>query len=126
MSDTDGEIANDGRTADGDGAEPGNAALRMVIQLTLRTDLRRVLGGCPLEQSGLRENLRTIGAHARRHQLHAEHLLVLIKEVCVALPEARELARTPDGPLALSQLMTMAVQEYYGPTNTQSAPPMSS
>ena len=126
MSDSDREVVDDGRAKDGPGAADETSALRVVIQLTLRTDLRRVLGGCPLEQSGLRENLRAIGAHARRHQLHAEHLLVLIKEVCVALPEARELARTPDGPLALSQLMTMAVQEYYGPANTQSAPPMSS
>jgi hypothetical protein len=123
MSDTDGDVARGGHARDGDGAAENTTALRTVIQLTLRTDLRRVIGGCPIEQSGLRENLRIIGAHARRHRLHAEQLLVLIKEVCAALPEARELAHTPEGPLALSQLVTMAVQEYYGPIGAPSSPP---
>ena len=122
MSDTDGEVASGGHARDGYAAGDEHAALRTVIQLTLRTDLRRVIGGCPIEQSGLRENLRIIGAHARRHRLLAEQLLVLIKDVCTALPEARELARTRDGPLALSQLVTMAVQEYYGALDSQSSP----
>jgi hypothetical protein len=91
-----------------------NAALRTVIKLTLRTDLRRVLGGCPLEQSGLRENMHTIGAHARRHRLRAEQLLILIKEVCAALPEAQQLQATPAGADTLAHVITMAVDEYYG------------
>ena len=91
------------------------AALRTVIQLSLRTDLRRVLAGCPIEQCGLRENLRTIGAHARRHQLHAEQLLILIKDACAALPEGRELLAHPKRSATLNQLITMAVEEYYGP-----------
>jgi hypothetical protein len=90
------------------------AALRTVIQLTLRTDLRRVLAGCPIEQSGLRENLRTISEHSRRHQLHAEQLLILIKDACVALPEGRELLAQPDRAGTLSQLISMAVEEYFG------------
>jgi hypothetical protein len=92
------------------------SALRTVIRLTLRTDLRRVLAGCPSEQSGLRENLRTIGAHARRHQLRAEQLLVLIKDACAALPEGRELLVQPDRAGTLNKLITMAVEEYYGPS----------
>jgi hypothetical protein len=89
------------------------AALRTVIQLTLRTDLRRVLAGCPIEQSGLRENLRTIGEHARRHQLHAEQLLILIKDACAALPEGRELLVHPDKAGTLNRLISMAVEEYF-------------
>jgi hypothetical protein len=91
-----------------------NAALRTVIQLTLRTDLRRVLAGCPIDQSGLRENMRTIGAHARRHRLTAERLLILIKEACAALPEARKLQASPAGTDILARVITMAVDEYYG------------
>ena len=94
-------------------SEDPRAALRTVIQLTLRTDLRRVLAGCPIEQSGLRENLRTIGAHARRHQLHAEQLLILIKDACAALPEGRELLVQPDKAGTLNQLISMAVEEYF-------------
>jgi hypothetical protein len=89
------------------------SALRTVIQLTLRTDLRRVLAGCPIEQSGLRENLRTIGEHARRHQLHAEQLLILIKDACAALPEGRELLVQPDKAGTLNRLISMAVEEYF-------------
>lgn len=98
---------------DGDSTVASNSALRTVIQLTLRTDLRRIHGGCPIEQSGLRENLRTIGAHARRHQLRAEQLLVLIKEACASLPEARELTARPDRAGTMVRLIAMAIEEYY-------------
>jgi hypothetical protein len=103
----------DTASGDGDSTVVSNSALRTVIQLTLRTDLRRILGGCPIEQSGLRENLRTIGAHARRHQLQAEQLLVLIKDSCTSLPEARELIARPDRAGTMVQLIAMAIEEYY-------------
>jgi len=90
-----------------------NAALRTVIQLTLRTDLRRILGGCPVDQSGLRENLRTIAAHARRHQMPAEQLIILIKEVIATLPEAMELRARTEMAGTLGQLISMAADEYY-------------
>lgn len=110
------EMNSAGNTANGDGhsTQRSTSALRTVIQLSLRTDLRRILGGCPIEQSGLRENLRTIGAHARRHQLQAEQLLVLIKEACASLPEARELIGRPDRAETMERLIAMAIEEYYG------------
>jgi len=89
------------------------AALRTVIRLTLKTDLRRILAGCPIEQSGLRENLRTIGAHARRHQMQVEQLLILIKDACAALPEGRQLLVQPARTGTLNQLISMAVEEFY-------------
>ena len=64
--------------------------------------------------------MRTIGAHARRHRLRAEQLLILIKEACAALPEARELQATPAGSDILAQVISMAVDEYYG----KSPPPV--
>jgi hypothetical protein len=110
------EMNSAGNTANGDGDSTtrSNSTLRTVIQLSLRTDLRRILGGCPIEQSGLRENLRTIGAHARRHQLQAEQLLVLIKEACASLLEAREQAGRPDRTETMVRLIAMAIEEYYG------------
>lgn len=113
---TDPDFHSSPNTPHGDGNTPveENEALRAVIQLTLRTDLRRILAGCPIDQSGLRENMRTIGAHARRHRLRAEHLLILIKEVCAALREARELQASPAGEETLAQVITIAVDEYYG------------
>jgi hypothetical protein len=102
---------------DKDSSVDSHGALRAVIQMTLRTDLRRVLAGCPIEQSGLRENLRTIGSHARRHRLRAEQLLILLKDVCASLPEARELL-AKDRQAALDQLISMAVEEYYGPADS--------
>ena len=105
---------SDARFSGHDSSGDPNAALRTVIQLTFRTDLRRILGGCPIEQSGLRENLRTIAAHARRHQLRAEQLLILIKEVNATLPEAMELQARPEMAGTLNQLVSMAVDEYFG------------
>lgn len=69
------------------------------------------------EQSGLRENLRTIGAHARRHQLQAEQLMIMIKHACSALPEGRELLVQPNRAGTMNQLISMAVEEYYAPVN---------
>jgi len=106
----DSDVRFSGNVSSGD----PNAALRTVIQLTLRTDLRRILGGCPIEQCGLRENLRTIAAHARRHQMPAEQLLILIKEVNATLPEAMELRATAGMAGTLGQLISMAADEYYG------------
>jgi hypothetical protein len=120
-SDMDPEPSEYARKRDADRRSDSTSALRTVVQLTLRTDLRRVLAGCPIEQSGLRENLRTIGAHARRHQLRAEQLLVIIKEVCAALPEARELLAKPDHSETLNRLISMAVDEYYGPADGRHA-----
>jgi hypothetical protein len=111
------DLPDDAGKGDTSARSDPTAALRAVIQLTLRTDLRRVLAGCPIEQSGLRENLRTIGAHARRHQLHAEQLLILIKDSCAALPEGRKLLVEPDRAGTLNQLISMAVEEYYGPVS---------
>jgi hypothetical protein len=111
------DLPDDAGRGDTSARSDPTAALRAVIQLTLRTDLRRVLAGCPIEQSGLRENLRTIGAHARRHQLHAEQLLILIKDSCAALPEGRKLLVEPDRAGTLNQLISMAVEEYYGPVS---------
>jgi len=99
-------------SGDGDSTVVSSSALRTVIRLSLRTDLRRMLGGCPIEQSGLRENLRSIGAHARRHRLQAEQLLVLIKDACASLPEARELMARPDRAGTMVQLIAMAIEEY--------------
>ena len=117
MTDTNPGLSEGAREHDGDGRIDPTSALRTVVHLTLRTDLRRVLAGCPIEQSGLRENLRTIGAHARKHQLRAEQLLILIKEECATLPEARELLARPDHSGTLNRLISMAVDEYYGPVN---------
>ena len=51
--------------------------------------------------------------HARTHDVHAEQLLVLIKDACAALPEGRELLTQPDRALTPYQLISMAVDEYY-------------
>ena len=112
MADTNAGFPEEAQDGDGKGHADSTAALRTVVRMTLRIDLRRVLAGCPIEQSGLRENLRTIGAHARRHQLRAEQLLTLIKEACANLPEARELLAT-NRPETVDQIMSMAVDEYY-------------
>jgi hypothetical protein len=114
MRDTNPGRSEHARKHDDDGRADTFSALRTVVHLTLRTDLRRVLAGCPIEQSGLRENLRTIGAHARGHELRAEQLLILIKEVCATLPEARELFAKPSHTGTLDRLISMAVDEYYG------------
>lgn len=114
MTESNAHFSDNFTSADGAAPADPHGALRTVVQLTLRTDLRRILGGCPIEQSGLRENLRTIVAHARRHKMRAEQLIILIKEVNLSLPEAIELRARPKLTGTLDQLITMAVDEYFG------------
>ena len=46
-------------------------------------------------------------------RLHAEQLLILIKDACAALPEGRQLLVQPDRASTLNQLISMAVEEYF-------------
>ena len=58
--------------------------------------------------------LRALCAVAHERGLHVEHVLILLKEVWHALPEARVAIRTRDGKV-LSGVITLCIHEYYSP-----------
>lgn len=68
----------------------------------------------PSDSKDVESALRVITAEARQKQMHAEQLLVILKDVWFALPPIRA---TPSGAPqhALLQLViTQCIREYYG------------
>lgn len=66
------------------------------------------------EESGaLRSALRRIAEDARAKQMHAERLLLILKDVWYGLPPIR---KTPDGEQQtrmLQRVVTLCIREYY-------------
>lgn len=63
--------------------------------------------------ASLEKALRTLTMEAREKQIHAEQLLIVLKDVWFALPEIRE---TPSGDpqnALLQRVITQCIREYY-------------
>ena len=92
---------------------PGGMPTRGVVALrtALQAQLRR--GLAPDEST--RRAVALFCAEAKRRDLRAEQVLVLLKDVWRTLPEVRRLRRTQREP-ALAQLTTLAIRTFYDPT----------
>lgn len=78
----------------------------------LRQSLAKFLSN-PSDSTGLDSALRTLTAEAREKQIHAEQLLVVLKEVWFGLPPIRS---TPSGEpqnALLQRVITQCIREYY-------------
>ena len=89
------------------------AALRELLELPLRTAVRRLATEGTFDQSTLREELRAICEDARQRGLRAEQLLIAVKEIWANEPIARDIARNAGGTPFLTQVVTMALDAYY-------------
>ena len=68
----------------------------------------------PSDSKRVESALRVVTAEARQKQIHAEQLLVVLKDVWFALPPIRE---TPSGQpqnALLQRVVTQCIREYYG------------
>jgi hypothetical protein len=77
----------------------------------LRLALTRYLGSN--EASSLKTALREIAVEAREKKMHAEQLLIILKDVWFALPP---LARSVEGDeqnRLLQRIVTLCIREYY-------------
>ena len=82
--------------------------------LALRTALQALLrSGTP--DDGVRHAMELFCAEARRRELRAERVLVLLKEVWQTLPEVRRLGRA-EREQVLAHITTLAIRTYYEPT----------
>lgn len=61
----------------------------------------------------VRRALRLMCDEARRHQLGAEQLVIIIKRAWESLPEARRRARNGEREQLLGKILTMCIEEYY-------------
>jgi len=67
----------------------------------------------PSDASSIESALRVVTAEARAKQMHAEHLLLVLKDVWFSLPPVRE---TPSGErqnALLQRVITQCIREYY-------------
>lgn len=78
--------------------------------------LRSALLEC-LEQSGetsaLQPALRQIATEARATKMHAEHLLVLLKDIWFALPQIGKPSESEQQNRLLQRVVTLCIREYY-------------
>lgn len=63
--------------------------------------------------TSLDDALRTLTAEAREKQIHAEHLLIVLKDVWFSLPKIREAPSGDPQNALLQRVITQCIREYY-------------
>jgi hypothetical protein len=87
--------------------------LRLKIESAVMTEIHLHESQRSLAYSTLRSELRAVCAEARRLDMRAEQLVVVIKEVWNSIPAARSHARPADAQSLLSRVVSYAVDEYF-------------
>ena len=79
----------------------------------VRDSLRRYLADSS-DPVALQRALLRLSAEAHDKNLHAEQLLVQLKDIWYALPEVRTMTDTTEQVRLLQRAVTMCIKEYYG------------
>ena len=87
--------------------------LRELTRTALLVALHDAAHGRVLDGT-VRPVLRQVCDAARACDARVEHLLILLKEACLELPEARR-ANHDDAQDTLARVITLCIEEYYGP-----------
>jgi hypothetical protein len=87
--------------------------LRLKIESAVMQEIHLHESHRSLAASTLRSELRSLCADAKRMDMHAEQLVVVIEEVWNSIPAARAHARPADAQSLLSRVVTMVLGEYY-------------
>jgi hypothetical protein len=66
-----------------------------------------------LADSTLRSELRAVCAQAKRMDLRAEQLVIVIKDVWNSIPAARSHSRPADAQPLLNRVVTLTLDEYF-------------
>jgi hypothetical protein len=90
---------------------PGRPALSAESVDALRSALEEYLANGN-EVASLQPTLRRIAVEARERKIHAEQLLVLLKDVWFALPQIERVGTEPQR-LLLQRVITLCIREYY-------------
>ena len=93
-------------------------AVRESMERTLRPDLQSVRGRGTVDRSVLTEKIRSVCQHAHEQVLHAEQVIILIKEMWAELlpPLTYEAMREEHN--RLSDVVSLTIEEFYGPPNS--------
>jgi hypothetical protein len=90
---------------------PGRPSLSAESVDALRSALDEYLA-CGREVASLQPTLRRIAGEAREKKIHAEQLLVLLKDVWYALPQMSKPGSEPQN-IQLQRVITLCIREYY-------------
>lgn len=92
-------------------------AVRESMERTLRPDLQTMRGRGTVDRSVLTEKIRSLCQHAHEQGLHAEQVIILIKEMWAELlpPITYEAMREEHN--RLSDVVSLTIEEFYGPRN---------
>lgn len=67
----------------------------------------------PSQPDALQPALRRVAAEARERKIHAEHLLLILKDVWFALPQIRTAPEGESQNRLLQRIVTLCIREYY-------------
>ena len=95
-----------------DSSQPPPSRLDAATVAAVRDALRLYLTDSS-DPSALRQALIRMSAEARDKQMHAEQLLVQLKDTWSALPEVRAMTDTTEQIRLLQRVVTMCIKEYY-------------
>jgi hypothetical protein len=95
-----------------DSSQPPPSRLDEATVAAVRDALRLYLADSS-DRSALQQALVRISAEARDKNLHAEQLLVHLKDIWGALPEVRAMSNATEQVRLLQRVVTMCIKEYY-------------
>ena len=87
--------------------------LRLQIESAVMTEIHLHESQRALADSTLRSELRAVCAQAKRTDMRAEQLVIVIKDVWNSIPAARSHARPADAQSLLNRVVTLALDEFY-------------
>lgn len=95
-----------------DSSQPPPSRLDEATVAAVRDALRLYLADSS-DPGALQQALVRLSAEARDKQMHAEHLLVQLKDTWNTLPEVRAMTDTTEQVRLLQRVVTMCIREYY-------------
>lgn len=95
-----------------DSSQPPSSRLDDSTVSAVRDALRLYLADSS-DPRALQQALVRMSAEARDKHMHAEQLLVHLKDIWSALPEVRSMTDTTEQVRLLQRVVTMCIKEYY-------------
>jgi hypothetical protein len=91
---------------------PNRPGLSAASRTALRTALERYLEQ-PASSVELQESLRAVAAEAREKRIHAEQLLVIIKDIWYGLPQIAGATVSDEKNRLMQRVVSLCIREYY-------------
>ena len=90
--------------------------VRESMERTLRPDLQSMRGRGTVDRSVLTEKIRSVCQHAHEQGLHAEQVIIMIKEMWAELLPPLTFDAMQQEHDRLSDVVSLTIAEFYGPS----------